>query len=63
MIKRKKVGSVNAEDKRIYGMIVNILRIKDEPDMQEELMRWIQKDGIDRVFETVIRIYTTYSMD
>ena len=63
MIKRKKVGSVNAEDKRIYGMIVNILRIKDEPDMQEELMHWIQKDGIDRVFETVIRIYTTYSMD
>ena len=57
------MGSVNAEDKRIYGMIVNILRIKDEPDMQEELMRWIQKDGIDRVFETVIRIYTTYSMD
>lgn len=63
MIKRKKVGSLNAEDKRIYGMIVNILRIKDEPDMQEELMRWIQKDGIDHVFETVIRIYTTYSAD
>lgn len=57
------MGSLNAEDKRIYGMIVNILRIKDEPDMQEELMRWIQKDGIDHVFETVIRIYTTYSAD
>lgn len=55
------MGSLEAEEKRIFSMMVNIMDIKDEPEIQEELVRWIQKDGIDHVFETVIRLYTTYS--
>lgn len=63
MSNRKKVGSLHAEEERVFLMIVDILDIKHELHMQQELIRWIQKDGLDHVFETVIRLYTTYSME
>lgn len=45
-------------EKRIYDMIVEILRIKDEPENLIELDRWIQTAGIDTVFKKVIQINT-----
>lgn len=55
---KRKGWVIFMTEKRIYDMIVEILRIKDEPENLIELDRWIQTAGIDTVFKKVIQINT-----
>lgn len=42
---------------RQYEEIIKLLDIENDPEEKEMIDRWIQKDGIEKVYKECLKIY------